>query len=444
MNKNYLQKAVVLLIVMSTIPILSSSITTIDAQIIEKTEDMTCQNYDLNIVDMINQVNDSLIYKYLDGLMDFSPRYTGTIVCNQAAEYIYNEFNKMGLYAYIDEWKHLGYRSQNVVANINGTDPHSDEVFILCAHYDAAENSLGANDDGSGVAMMLSIASVLHHYSFNHTIRFVAFAGEELGMLGSQKYVRKAYDQNENIIAAINLDTLGYTETERGGRYVQMLCPERNMWISTFFQNITKTYNNYINLNIEILPNHPCDHDSFTQFGYDAIMLMQYDPLVYFHGPDDVIDHINFTYLNKITKLVTAAIASLADKPIELQVRIVTPMEDSFYLFDKRIFKHSNLYLSRARFGRTYILGSCIVRVNITTNEEVEKIIYCIDDFHQLTYKSKLYPDKPIEWRIRGYDSALTGKHKLGVYVYTVTGKVAYDEMDITAFTFNRYYWWFL
>lgn len=396
---------------------------------------------DGDIVDMINQLNESDTYDYIKTLSDFGPRVTGTAGCNQAAEYIYNEFSNMGLDASLDEWRRLGLKSQNVIGTLNGIDSSSDAIFIVCAHYDTVEGAPGANDDGSGVGIMLSIADILSKYSFNHTIKFIAFAAEELGRYGSQDYARKACDRNENMIAAINLDTLGYTETEKGGQSIQMLCPERNMWISTFFQNVAEVYASYIHLSVEVLPDHPCDHDAFIQFGYDAVMLMQYDDVKYMHTPDDTIEHINFTYLNKVTKLVLTTISTLADKPIDLQVRIVTPMEDSFYLFDKRIFKHSKLYLSRARFGRTYVLGSCVVRISIDTDEEIDKIIYCVDDFHQLVYKTDYYPDATLEWRLRGYDSALVGKHKLGVYVYTVSGEVAYDEMDITAFTINRYYW---
>jgi len=404
----------------------------------DKTIDLNC-GYD--IVSLLNDFNESLNNDYLSDLLDFAPRYTGTKNCDDAADFIYTEFKKLGLDISIDPWRHIRYKSQNVVATLNGSDPGSDAVFVVCAHYDTVEDSPGANDDGTGVAMLLTLANILSNISFNHTIKFIAFSAEELGMWGSQNYAYNAYYKNENIIVTINLDTLGYTETEKGGKFVQMLCPERNLWVSSFFENIAETYNEYIDLEIEVLPNHPCDHDSFTQVGYDAMMLMQYDDLVYVHGPDDTLDHINFSYLNKITKLVLAALVTIADKPIDLQVRIVSPLEGSFYLFDKHVYKHPAFYRSRARFGRTYILGSCIVRINITADEEIDKIIYCVDDFHQLVYKTDFYPDETIEWRLRGYDSALIGKHKLGVYVYTVSGKVAYDEMDITTLTMNRYYW---
>lgn len=399
------------------------------------------QFYIQNLVDLIKQVNESTLFYYLNGLMEFAPRYTGTDNCNKAAEYIADEFQKMNLDVSVDKWRHLQFKSQNIIATHKGVNSSIDAIFIICAHYDTVEYAPGANDDGSGIAIMLTLAKILSKYKFNHTIKFIAFSGEDVGMYGSQDYVRKAYERNENIIATINMDTLGRAETEKGGKIVQLLCPDRNLWISTFFEDISETYNEYINLQVLSLPNHPCDHDAFTQYGYDAVMLFQYDTLKYWHSKDDTIDHINFTYVNKSCRLVLTAIALLAEKPIALQVRIETPREESIYLYGLRILKLPKLCFTRSRYGRTYILGSGLVRINVTSIEEIDRVIYCIDDLSQLTYMVDFYPTKAYQWRIRGYDIPLVGTHKLGVYVYTVNEKVAYDEMDITIFTLNQYYW---
>jgi len=399
------------------------------------------QFYRPDLVDLIKQVNESALFYYLSGLMNFAPRYTGTDNCNKAAEYIADEFQKMNLDVCVDKWRHLQYKSQNIIATHKGTNCSSSAIFVISAHYDTVEYAPGANDDGSGIAIMLTLANILSKYAFNNTIKFIAFSGEEEGMYGSQDYARKAYEKDENIIAAINMDTLGRAETEKGGKIVQLLCPDRNLWLSTFFENISKTYNEYIDLQVLSLPNHPCDHDAFTQYGYDAVMLFQYDALKYWHSKNDTIDHINFTYVNKSCRLILTVLALLAEKPIDLQVRIETPREGSFYLYGLRISKLPKLCFTRSRYGRTYILGSGLVRINVTSSEEIDRVIYCIDDLSQLTYMVDFYPTKAYQWRIRGYDIPLIGTHKIGVYVYTISGKVAYDEMDVTIFTLNQYYW---
>lgn len=98
---------------------------------------------DDNIVEMIQQVNESLVFYYLDNLMEFGSRYTGSENCSRAAEYIYNEFHQMGLWVQFKDWDYAGYHSRNVVATLNGTDLSSNAIFIMSAHYDTTPDSLG-------------------------------------------------------------------------------------------------------------------------------------------------------------------------------------------------------------------------------------------------------------------------------------------------------------
>jgi len=65
----------------------------------------------------------------------------------------------------------------------------------MSARYDCTSGSLGADDDGSGVAAVLASASIMSHYAFNHTIRFIAFSGEEVGTYGSFTYAKEAYER---------------------------------------------------------------------------------------------------------------------------------------------------------------------------------------------------------------------------------------------------------
>ena len=207
---------------------------------------------DEEIIEMLNQVNEPLISYYLENLVEFGPRFTGTESNSDSAEYIFNEFEKLGLDVYYDNFKFFLNRGRignkvrkivndkNVVATLQGTDASSDAVFIICAHYDTTENSPGANDDGSGVASMLSLANIFSKYSFNHTIRFIAFSAEEVGTFGSHDYAKKAYERGENIRMVFNLETFGYTS--EGGDELYLLKTARSEWFSQFSQEIDVKY----------------------------------------------------------------------------------------------------------------------------------------------------------------------------------------------------------
>ncbi|HIH29718.1 MAG TPA: hypothetical protein HA260_07950, partial [Thermoplasmata archaeon] len=90
---------------------------------------------DGTIIEMINQIDESLLSTYHSGLLNFAPRYTGSITCNLAAEYIYSEFQQMGLETEFHEWRYGGDHSKNVVATPQGADEESNGEYILCGHY---------------------------------------------------------------------------------------------------------------------------------------------------------------------------------------------------------------------------------------------------------------------------------------------------------------------
>ena len=79
----------------------------------------------------------------------------------------------------------------------------------------------------------------------------------------------------------------------------------------------------------------------------------------------------------------------------------------------------------------TYILGKTIVRVNITSQSEIESVFFGIDGISFFNAECK---EPPYEWVIEKsvwQKLPLIGKHTIGVYVWTKDKKVAYDEMDI-------------
>ena len=202
------------LFVLLIIPLLISSSFLAPARD-QKSNMTSLSSNEATIIEMINQINESQLFEYHHGLMMFGPRYTGSINCTLAAEYIYNSFQQMGLDVKFHEWHYDGFQSKNVVATLYGTDVNSTAEYILCGHYDTVAGSPGANDDGSGTAAVLAIANILSQYHFNHTIRFITFSGEEVGTYGSFTYARDAYYRGDNILAVLNMDIIGYAKYNR-------------------------------------------------------------------------------------------------------------------------------------------------------------------------------------------------------------------------------------
>ncbi len=89
-----------------------------------------------------------------------------------------------------------------------------DEVVLVGAHFDAFYG--GADDNSSGVAAMLELARVLSQYRFDRTLRFVGFDLEELGLIGSARYVNAT--RGERLTAVVVFDCIGYYSEAPGSQ----------------------------------------------------------------------------------------------------------------------------------------------------------------------------------------------------------------------------------
>ena len=99
--------------------------------------------------------------------------------------------------------------SRNVIAEKPGTDALGG-VVVLGGHYDTVPDTQGANDNGSGIATMLTIAREVSETSFPFTLRFIAFGAEEVGLFGSRHYVDSlSASERDEIVAMLNFDALG-------------------------------------------------------------------------------------------------------------------------------------------------------------------------------------------------------------------------------------------
>jgi len=269
------------------------------------------------IIDIIEQLDETMYLSYLEDIVDFGPRVTGTPACHDAGDYIYNEFQSMDLEVRYHGWNYGGYEDRNIEATLTGTDNTSDEIYIICAHYDTVSNCPGADDDASGVATVLAAAYILSQYEFNHTIRFVTFSGEEQWMLGSHEYVMEAVQNGDNIIAVLNVDMIGFALTSTHGSNIKIFKNPPSLWISDYTIDIAEEYYDYIHLNVVPLGEAPSDQLYFWENGFDAVFYHEYEFNYYYHTPNDIIENMNITYATRFSKLVLATLAELA-VPVEV------------------------------------------------------------------------------------------------------------------------------
>jgi hypothetical protein len=272
-------------------------------------------SYNLNIAAMIDELDTPMVLGYIENLTAFGPRVTATSACDEAGKYLYQEFTQMGLDARYHNWSENSLYGSNIEATLPGRDTSSDQIYIICGHYDSVPGSPGADDNGAGTAAVLSAAQVMSQYHSKHTVRFVTFSGEEQGLFGSYFYVQEAAENNDNITATLNADMMGYAETEDDAKKVKVYDDEGpSIWITNYTTSISQQYKDSIDL--QVIPSGyswSSDHSRFWQAGYNAIFYFEYKFNPYYHSPQDTIENMNPEYATKVSKLIMATLASLAE-----------------------------------------------------------------------------------------------------------------------------------
>lgn len=137
-------------------------------------------------------------------------RTPGSAAEAQAADYIVQVFQAIGYspetQPFTANTDNGQVSSANIIAIKQGT---SSQELIVGAHYDSIGDGPGADDNASGVSVMLEVAKVVANEITPYTIRFVAFGAEEDGLLGSYAYLNNMSQNGmENIVAMIDLNSL--------------------------------------------------------------------------------------------------------------------------------------------------------------------------------------------------------------------------------------------
>lgn len=241
------------------------------------------------------------------------------------------------------------YTMYNVVGTLPGTDP-SAGYYVVSAHYDAiarrtegwdwrTQPTSGADDNATGVALMLEAARVLSSLRFPWSIRFVGFSGEELGTLGSRDYARRAFERGERILGVLNFDMIGYNRlVDR----LHLVANPASRWIVDTMQTANERYG--IGLVVDVVVDYRLfrsDHAPFWFQGYDAILGIenyppettadstQYIPYAAYDTATDVADSINFRLVCKSTQLCVAALyifQTLRNAPTDRVIAYPNPM----------------------------------------------------------------------------------------------------------------------
>lgn len=281
---------------------------------------------DPTIQSMMDQVISTTVYKYDGSLSGEWPVSVGgqpyTIVTRytnsgepieKATDYVAEHMGNMGLDIEYHLWN--ASRPPNVIGEITGeTDP--EDIFLITAHLDDMPSgpiAPGADDNASGSTAVMIASDILSQYRWGCTLRFAFFTGEEQGLLGSNAYANRSFQNGENIVGVLNLDMIAWN-TPGSSRTIDLEAASSvpgSVAIAQLFADVIDAYT--ISLVPQISTSGTCcsDHVSFLNRGFAAILGIEDwdDHNPNYHQTTDLLDNLDLDYF---TEFVRASIGTYA------------------------------------------------------------------------------------------------------------------------------------
>ncbi|MGC2236569.1 MAG: M20/M25/M40 family metallo-hydrolase [Pyrinomonadaceae bacterium] len=242
-------------------------------------------------------------------------------------------------------------QSYNVVGILPGTDANlKNEAIVIGAHYDhlgkggagsldvnSTEIHHGADDNASGVAAVLELARQFAKSKTNkRTLVFIAFGGEEEGLIGSKFYVNNPAFPIEKTVAMINLDMVGRLKDEKltvsgigtASEWKTLIEQKNNPSLSNAPVHQYNDKGEYVvvgrvnptadafSLQLNEDGFGPSDHSSF--YGKQIPVLFFFTGThADYHKPSDTADKINYEGLLKVTNYVGEIVKSIDQNPVK-------------------------------------------------------------------------------------------------------------------------------
>ncbi|MEO0378077.1 MAG: M28 family peptidase [Cyanobacteria bacterium P01_A01_bin.17] len=249
-------------------------------------------------------------------------------------EYIRQELAKFGeVETYSSEWQ--GKIHENLILNLRPqVDGKKLAPILVGAHYDTVPGSPGADDNATGIAVLLELAHHFRQTAAKHPIRLVAFDLEEYGWGGSLPYATLLRERGERLRLMLSLESLGYCSNTPGSqtypaKFLEFIYPSQGNFIA-LIGNLKAT-GDMLNISSKMKKKVPCewlpvplkgkilpdmrrsDHAPFWDLGYRAMMVTDTanarNPN--YHTAKDTVETLNLEFLANVYQGLVRAIEML-------------------------------------------------------------------------------------------------------------------------------------
>lgn len=225
-----------------------------------------------------------------------------------------------------------GQTHHNLILNLPGQK--DTKPILIGAHYDAVPGTPGADDNASGVVVLLELAKAFSANPPQSPVRFVAFDMEEYGMLGSTAYARQLQAEGQSLRLMLSLEMLGYCDPTPGSQQypagLQAIYPDTGDYIGLIgnlrtipaLVSLSRTIRNggtpcqwlpVPNRGLPIPQTRLSDHSPFWDLGYPAIMVTDTSFMrnPHYHQASDTLDTLDLDFLTGVCQGLIRGLSNL-------------------------------------------------------------------------------------------------------------------------------------
>lgn len=296
------------------------------------------------VEEVLEQVSAERIREDVRALEGVRHPVTAPEALQRAEEYILASLRALPYQVELHPFTFDGREYHNIVATRPGAGQPGRRVLVI-AHYDTVENSPGADDNASSVALALELARVLQGVELERTVQIAAVNLEErqkegtldeAALFGSRALAAEVQEQGWEIEGAIVLDTIAYAgkqhaqKTPNGvpitlpevGDFIGAIGNEASSGLVTAFMQAVARYKIPLPVvplvvpgNGEVLPDtRRSDHAPFWDRGYRVLFLTDTANFrsPHYHQPSDTLETINVPFVAEVCRAVAAMVVELA------------------------------------------------------------------------------------------------------------------------------------
>ena len=280
------------------------------------------------------------INRHLEALVGERHPETSPRALRKVAHYLATQFSRSGWTTSCQPVSVWGQVYRNVVATRYPDCPGQGAELpplLIGAHYDTVSGSPGADDNASGLVVLLEVASRLRAQALARPVWLVAFCLEEQDRLGSQAFVSRLKAERRELAGAIILECVGFARSEAGtqqappgvpiavpteGDFLAIVGNEASRSLVTQLEREAQRHEARLKTLSLVMPGkgeamphtRRSDHASFWDAGYPAVMLTDTANFrnPHYHRETDTVDTLNLKFLSKVIATVTTAVIHIA------------------------------------------------------------------------------------------------------------------------------------